>query len=93
MAEPTNGMKADRVCPRCESGKIWFFPVMGERSGEGEIKPISITFEEAQSHNRGMGFFETYICAGCGYTEWYAKGLSGLKPDPNRGVVLLERRR
>ena len=89
----TPGMKATQMCPRCDGEKIWFFPVMGERSGEGEIKPISITFEEAQSHHRGLGFFETYICAGCGFTEWYAKGLSGLRPDPNRGVVLLEKNR
>jgi len=40
----------------------------------------------------GTGTFETYICKGCGFTEWYAHGLDKLEADPKHGVRLLDGR-
>ena len=86
-------MKQTLTCPKCNGGRIWHMNVMGERSGDGAVKPISIAFDEASSDPSGKGFFETFICDACGFTEWYARGLRGLQPDPSRGIFLRERGR
>jgi predicted nucleic-acid-binding Zn-ribbon protein len=38
------------------------------------------------------GWFETFICKGCGYTEWYARELDEIEPDAAKGIHLLDAR-
>jgi hypothetical protein len=40
-----------------------------------EAKPIST---EASAYRTNVGTYETWTCAGCGYTEWYAQDEQGL---------------
>jgi hypothetical protein len=37
-----------------------------------------------------IGGFETFICRGCGYTEWYADNAAAIEPDEKLGIRLLD---
>lgn len=89
-------MKQRHICPKCAGRKIWIlerFRVPGE-SVEG--RPLAVHQEEAAGGLFALervvprGHFDMFLCDGCGYSELWADGFRGLKPDPARGVRLLD---
>lgn len=40
--------------------------------------------------NTPRGCFDLWVCAACGYTEFWARELSGLKHNPGNGVHLID---
>ncbi len=87
-------MRKTRTCPKCEGREIWLIEQMKER-GEAQpferpIQPFNVVLKSTfWQLYKGEGFFQTYICKACGYTEWYALGIDELQPDSEQGVHLL----
>jgi predicted nucleic-acid-binding Zn-ribbon protein len=77
-------MRTSARCPKCDGTKLY---VCDNRQPDGEfsnvIHPFVITTvplgkdavgaKSGTRHRTHVGTYETWICAGCGYTEWYAK--------------------
>jgi predicted nucleic-acid-binding Zn-ribbon protein len=79
-------MRSSQTCPKCSGNK---FAVTAEfrqpvhRSTATEpFFAVTLTEEIGRffgSSTAPRGGFETWICLGCGYTEFYAKGLDGIE--------------
>lgn len=88
-------LKRDLACPQCEGREVWHVAEMHERGEaapfENPIAPMNIVLQQRffRLYN-GAGRFETYICRGCGFTEWYAIDMHDIKHDPQHGVRLLD---
>jgi DNA-directed RNA polymerase subunit RPC12/RpoP len=88
-------LKRDLRCPHCEGRLVWHVAQMHERGEAGAfekpIQPLNVVLHEKffKLYN-GVGYFETYICKRCGFTEWYAHGLDELEVDPSKGVSLFD---
>lgn len=63
-------LKRDHVCPNCDGRKIWN---VRRAPAPGQLGYTSLPVAEIDQE--GAGNFETLVCAGCGYTEWYAKDI------------------
>jgi predicted nucleic-acid-binding Zn-ribbon protein len=85
-------MRKNLVCPKCDGRKFWSIGTMHERGDNNAVAPFNVTVESrwAGLDVRAAGTFETFICAGCGYTEWYARGLDQLKEDPKNGIYFID---
>ena len=83
-------LKKDLVCPNCDGRQIWRIERMYER-GHGSLpQPMGVVLERTfWTGSESHGGFETLICKACGYTEWYAREIGFLKPDPVNGVHLI----
>ncbi len=83
-------LKRDLICPNCDGREIWRIEKMLER-GHGSLpQPMGVLLERSfWTGSEPRGNFETMICKGCGFTEWYAKDISSLRPDPVNGVHLI----
>jgi predicted nucleic-acid-binding Zn-ribbon protein len=82
-------LKRDLKCPNCDGHEIWRIETMNEH-GPGGVRPLGVVLE--RTFLKGVklhGQFETLICKGCGYTEWYAKDIGFLRDDPVNGVQLI----
>ena len=88
-------MKKDCRCPKCENQKLYIVePVsipQAEAGGHGAAtQPITIGAAYIKDSDQ-KGWFggarsamvgascEAYVCASCGYTEWYTTGLDSLE--------------
>ena len=87
-------MRKSLVCPKCEGRKIWHVEAARTPAMTAGYKsPSDIGVAVRGSTWRGfraVGGYETFTCAGCGYTEWYAHGLEDLRDDPDQGVHLID---
>lgn len=84
-------LRRDLCCPNCQGREIWRIETMHER-GRSTMhpQPMGVTLEARLLGDAdARGKFETLICKGCGYTEWYARELGHLKNDPVNGVHLI----
>ena len=84
-------LKRDLQCPNCDGREMWRLETMMERASGMQPQPLGVLLEprvfgSALAH----GTFETLICAACGYTEWYARAIKGLKHDPVNGVHFIK---
>jgi len=81
-------LKRDLVCPNCEGREIWRIETMRERGSRSDQQPpMGVTLEKRFFGDAAaQGKFETLICNGCGYTEWYARDIGHLKNDPVNGI-------
>ncbi len=103
-------MKTTLCCPKCAHGKIWKVDhVSLQRDAGGDNHPLPILAglhtmsnaealqhfcEPGQTLVREFGRFSAYVCAQCGYTEWYGTDLQELAVAARKavnGVHLLER--
>ncbi len=77
-------MKNSRQCPKCQSRKLWVVQKVEQPRGESwGTTPLHVTSQyiltgstdivSAATELVNAGFFETWICALCGFTEWYAR--------------------
>ena len=84
-------LQRDLTCPNCEGREIWRIETMRERgSSSAQQPPMGVTLEARFFRDaEARGKFETLICKGCGYTEWYAKQIGHLKNDPVNGIHLI----
>lgn len=78
------GVKATQTCPKCQSRRLVVVDEVRQPiSGTTELQPL---YPAAAVTARGIfgaevgagGRFEAWICAKCGFTEWYASGLEDL---------------
>jgi predicted nucleic-acid-binding Zn-ribbon protein len=99
-------MKHSETCPKCRSTKLFVVPEVQRRheteAAVGAI-PMTVTsaqvrvgdgfFGEGETRNVEAGRFEAWVCAGCGYTEWYATRLEELAvlAGASTGVRFIDR--
>jgi predicted nucleic-acid-binding Zn-ribbon protein len=80
-------MRSTHTCPKCAYKKFattteFRQPVHRSTATEPFF---AVTLNETQgmpffgSSTKPLGGFETWICLGCGYTEFYAHGLTGVE--------------
>lgn len=94
-------MKRDHRCPKCESGQLWLIREarMRDPRFSNIVRPIHVMAANFDPHRMQVdtsssfevGTFEVWICAECGFTEWYANGvneaLADLSRFPETGVL------
>jgi predicted nucleic-acid-binding Zn-ribbon protein len=85
-------MKKALQCPKCEGRVLWRIEKVREHGDQNSLKPLPAGVERRWWGSAALGGFETFICAGCGYTEWYAYGLETLKPDEKLGIQRIDNR-
>jgi predicted nucleic-acid-binding Zn-ribbon protein len=96
-------MRSTQTCPKCAGRK---FAISEEFRQPDHATPnttspfpaITIVAHRPAEERTGpwarktVGTFETWICVGCGYTEFYAKGLDDIealaKQHPDRLRIL-----
>lgn len=94
-------MRTHSRCPKCNGTKLYVVenhqPESDSSNGIAifRVATPAIDHEEVgardgSSYRTHVGTYETWICAGCGYTEWYAKDpehlLEKLSKMRNSGV-------
>lgn len=90
-------VKKTQRCVKCQGQRLWVierFRIPGEYLGGVEL-PVVVNQEEpakffAMSRAMPQGSFELWVCEACGYSEFWAKGLSGLRENPEAGVRLVD---
>jgi predicted nucleic-acid-binding Zn-ribbon protein len=90
-------MKNTRVCPKCQSKRLW---VVSPLSTVHEYAPgthaLNLDYgQEVGSnfltrHKVAAGKLDAWICAECGFTELWAADLHKLVHAPERGVRLIQ---
>jgi predicted nucleic-acid-binding Zn-ribbon protein len=82
-------MRTTHRCPKCQGQKLY---VCENRQPDwhssSRVRPLSVAAVELSTEDTGGkegtafrthgGTFETWICAACGFTEWYAQDQQGL---------------
>jgi predicted nucleic-acid-binding Zn-ribbon protein len=74
-------MRSTQTCPKCAGKKFavnseFRFPDHQSSNGTDALPAITLA---NGSTRRTLGRFETWICVGCGYTEFYAYGAEDLE--------------
>ncbi|WP_437755344.1 hypothetical protein [Sorangium sp. So ce1389] len=98
-------MKNSRQCPKCQSRKLWVVQRVEQPDSEySKTNPLHVTSQYVLTGNTEpvgaatalvkAGSFETWICALCGFTEWYARdanqALAQLASQPGARVHYLD---
>ncbi len=102
-------MKAKEMCPKCEGRKLYVIDEVAQPAQESInlVIPLAVTTLETASDTVGLltdnkyraviGRYQAWICASCGFTEWYAKDfeehLEAAVRARVRGVRLVDRTR
>ena len=90
-------MHALRCCPKCAGRKLWqlkplmlldqgsnnsiaSFPVIVRNGSGGFVE----RFVDSRLERYEVGTFELWICASCGYAEWYVSGGAALAEQLTR---------
>ena len=74
-------MRSTQTCPKCAGKKFTVsteFKLPDERSSNVTYPLPAITIQRSWASRSTSGKFETWICTGCGYTEFYACGFEDL---------------
>jgi predicted nucleic-acid-binding Zn-ribbon protein len=83
-------MKNAKVCLKCEHPEIWRIdPVCSiDYQSSNVIVPLPVAVRIVENPDAGLlarptkrvevGAFVAYVCAGCGYSELYARDLEGI---------------
>jgi len=98
-------MRTHQRCPKCTGTKLY---VCTNHQPDGDnanyVHPLHVTAIEVPAKKLGVthgtlfrthvGSYETWICASCGYTEWYARDpahlLEKLSKLPDSGVRVVD---
>jgi predicted nucleic-acid-binding Zn-ribbon protein len=89
-------MKKSLVCPKCEGRRVVHceravLPLRDPNRLSTEPVTLAVTVDEKWYGGfTPIGQFEQFICARCGYTEWYALGIDALTADEQRGIRILD---
>lgn len=83
-------MKQSQCCPKCRSRRFLItdpFEVPDQDSSNS-VEPFPpFTHARGAWARASFGQFETWTCAGCGFTEWYAKNFESLDVSQSGGRV------
>jgi predicted nucleic-acid-binding Zn-ribbon protein len=86
-------MKSTQSCPKCQSRQLWLIEEMRQPVPESTNHAVSLavtTMRTSGAPRVDAGTFEAWVCAHCGFTEWYARGanegLAKLALRPGSGV-------
>jgi predicted nucleic-acid-binding Zn-ribbon protein len=78
-----------RTCDRCRGSER--VRVETIREAGALPRPLPVVLDAwLWFLSREHGRFSIEICRRCGYTEWFARGLEGLKEDLARGIRLVQ---
>lgn len=81
-------MKTSGACPKCSCAKLYVVEEVTQPDNESSNSTVPFFMQAARlsqrdtgvtegtSYRSQVGKFETWICSGCGFTEWYAKDLN-----------------
>jgi hypothetical protein len=84
-------LKKDFICPACEGRQVWRIERLLTVGDMGQENPLPVaTIGSTWRGYKPHGYFEAFICKGCGHTELYADGIKDLQPDPKRGIHLID---
>lgn len=97
-------MKTSHQCPKCQSRKLWVVEKAAQPyCNGGGTNTMRVASANVLSGNTfglpfetiNAGTFETWVCAICGFTEWYARdaneALARLASHPwNPGVRYID---
>jgi predicted nucleic-acid-binding Zn-ribbon protein len=87
-------MKESAACPKCRGRRLWVvepFRIPSENMGGTELRMVVDQPEPGEGifrRSRPQGCFDLYVCAGCGYSELYARDLGTLRESSAQGVSL-----
>lgn len=89
-------MKRSLQCPKCDGKRLWVverFRVPSETAAGAEL-PV-VTHQDGKgifaiTRSAPQGRFDLWVCGGCGYSELWAAGIEGLRPNPEAGVRLVD---
>src|SRR5262245_48051226 len=77
-------MKATGTCPKCSGRKLFHISSVSQTycDAQGSLKTFAVTSAIVPTGEKGLlgekkemvvaAPYETLVCAGCGYAEWYA---------------------
>src|SRR5262245_11168854 len=101
-------MKFSGKCSKCGSVRLWVIETVGVGNGSpnrrdlpvtvayippGDVPFWSLRFSDVSKYVE-VGTFEAWVCANCGFTEWYAKDvndtLAELAKHPETGIRLVD---
>jgi predicted nucleic-acid-binding Zn-ribbon protein len=70
-------MRTTATCPKCSGKKIVVTELRSVALAErwSAARPIPAVAYDVKASAESVGGFESWICAACGYTEFYAKDL------------------
>jgi predicted nucleic-acid-binding Zn-ribbon protein len=100
-ALPSPLMRTNARCPKCSGTKLFVCEnTQPDWDSSNVVHPFHVTTVERSTDETGaregsryrshVGRYETWICAACGFTEWYAKDaqalLDKLASIPRTGV-------
>jgi hypothetical protein len=96
-------MRETNSFPKCKGRRIWHIEKVHSDSDVRGGRPLRVVLERKISDPRGkaqrnwlssarvsFGYLDLFVCARCGFAEWYASGLDGLVHCPEEGVHLLD---
>lgn len=85
-------MRKSGICPKCEGRKFWRIDKMLEHAHGGVLAqlPVAGIHRWGGFGDKEAGTFQTIVCAGCGFTEWYAVGMENIKEDPEHGIYFID---
>jgi len=72
-------MKRDSICPRCFQNEVIYSPSVLDSDSSGRSQ-MAITQPSLWKSKR-VGSFEVYVCAGCGFADWYVKDVKALQKE------------
>jgi predicted nucleic-acid-binding Zn-ribbon protein len=79
------------ACRSCK-GRL-FFRVQQVRERGSGANVFHVAWQKTAAGLQGVGYFSVEVCAKCGFSEWFARDLHELKSDPERGVLVVKRRK
>lgn len=93
LAARSTTVRAGLKCTKCGYKKLWIVDkVIHSTDLQGyDVAPLPLARSYKPNATVMIGKFQAFICASsdCGYTEWHAYDLDGLKrlvDDPESGV-------
>ena len=83
-------MKQSAACPKCTGRRIWVIaPYVAADDTSSEMRVVPDQPPDTPAMFRQInpqGRLDLYVCAACGYSEFWARELDDLEPRPDRGV-------
>ena len=87
-------MRKTLQCPKCDGRKLWrveHAATPGLQAGGRGPSPVGIAVVGSVWRGfKALGGYETFTCAACGYTEWYAHGVESLEENAKEGVHFID---
>lgn len=84
-------MKNSARCPKCESRRLWIvepFRVPDDTNWPALPVATRLVGGAFLTQVVRMGGFDLYVCADCGFSELWARGLEEMEPSAETGVTL-----